>query len=577
MRGRAKSWVGDEWEVVDPPARFGDRGITDFHRHKEGLAWAYRSKWDHGTSYRVGRHTPVWDSQEYKDVSHHSVFYGTYETSWKLRSEAIRYAALTVAQQRASRTLATREGQGLARELLKLYKVTQEKNNKLGNRDYFQSRFYKDLLDLIPSVARGLDLGGNMFNPKRVDAAICPYPQDKDEDFLYFKPYGSKGYKELIDLGRWLMLPKEPVQHPKLPARLEVSCERHSVYFDNSINDLWVDGFEVVEGVPNKAQKEVIARVAGGCENIGQRATIKKHGRWPVRPSLLSDLERQGVKPSDLDAPDAKTIKPDAERRKDLVFGWLDSNNAYGPDPGSRERLVTSYKSFAARDPSKWPALDPAEVAEAMHALGITWASYKEPELALSSLRFDAARFMREWGLTPTSFGPERFMRFERITEFYNAWRNKVLERSNSLYEPADISGDPDRLIYALQLLGVKLVRGRGMSLGRVDGFRVGKVGQSRHVETPKLPRPLPRIEDLPGYTPDKYARPIETDLATKMRDLANSMGGSEAAKALRRAARNVDAAQSIRAAQRALSGVNQDLAAKLGKIASNLEKPASE
>lgn len=577
MKNRAKSWVGDEWEVVDPPARFGDRGITDFHRHKEGLGWAYRSKWDHGAVYRVGRFTPVWDSPEYQEVSSTKDFFGTYDVAWRLRSEAIRYAALMVKQQRLSQQTATREGRGLALVLLRAYKDIREKNNNLGNNDYFQTLFYYNILRPMPYIVRALDFGGSMHNPMRFN--IAGFPQDRDEDFLQFTPYDKKKYSETIEEGRWLMMVSGSgfSRHPKLPARLDINCEQHSTYLDNSVNDLWFAGFEVVEGVPNEAQKKVIERVVGGCQNIGLRATVKKHGRWPVRPSLLLDLERLGVKLSDLDASTAKTIKLDAKRRKDLVLGWLDSNSVVGPDPGSKERLITSYKDFAARDPSKWPALDPAEVAEAMHELGITWASHKEPELALSSLRLDAARFMREWDLTPTSFGPERFMRFERITEFYNAWRNKVLERSNSLYSPIDISADPDRLFYALQLLGVRLIRGRGMGLLRAEGFRVGKVGQSRHVETPKLPRPLPRIEDLPGYTPDKYARPIETDLASKMRDLANSIGGSEAAKALRRAARNVDAAQSIRAAQRALSGVNQDLAAKLGKIASNLEKPASE
>ena len=576
MKGRTKSWVGDEWEVAEPPSRFSDRGLSDFHVHKEGLGWAYSAKWQHDKVYRIGRFTPVWDSPEYKEFSSNKDFFGTYDVAWRLRSEAIRYAALMVKQQRISRQTATREGQQLALALLREYKNIREKSNKLGNKDYLQTLFYDNILRPMPYIVRALDLGGSMHNPMRFN--IKGFEQDRDDDFLQFKPYGKKEYSETIEEARWLMMVSGVgfSRHPILPARLDVNCERHSAYLDKNINNLWFAGFEVVEGVPNEAQRKAIGRVVDGCENIGLRATINKHGRWPVRPSLLVDLEKRGVNLSDLDAATAKTIRLDAQRRKDLVFGWLDSNNTVGPDPGSKERLITDYKSFAARDPSKWPALDPAEVAEAMHELGITWASHKEPALALSSLRLDAARFMREWGLTPTT-GRAEPMPFGRVAELYSAWRNKVLERSNSLFEPRDISGDPDRLFYALQLLGVKLVKGRGMALQRVDGFRVGKVGQSRHIETPKLPRPLPRIQDLPGYTPDKYARPIETDLATKMRALANSMGGSEAAKALRRAARNVDAAQSIRAAQRALLGINQDLAAKLGKIASNLEKPASE
>ena len=60
-------------------------------------------------------------------------------------------------------------------------------------------------------------------------------------------------------------------------------------------------------------------------------------------------------------------------------------------------------------------------------------------------------------------------------------------------------------------------------------------------------------------------------DLAAKMRALGERVGG-EAGAAMKRAAANVEAARSARAASDALLSVNPALAAKLGALAGKLE-----
>jgi hypothetical protein len=507
---RRKSWFGDEWEQAEIPASLQEERwsrVTEYHRHKGGLGDGFRTDWSGKIGYSVRRLTPIRDSEPWNRLGKIGGMYDLtrdYGTSWDRRSEAILYARLMLAQQKLSEKIVTDEGRALAAEVLaRLVEMSAGAQTRYG--EWFKAQ-------LIAKV-KSLDLGGYIYH------SLGTIGRRSDDDYLTFTPYSPAAYAQTIEDARWLLIPKQPTSHPRLGHGLTVECERHATRLDEVLADLWVAGFELVPGVANASQKLVMQDFLWGCLNLGHRATIAPHGLWPVRPEALRSLSRDpAFSASQLGSVQGKPAVTE-QQRDEAVLRWLNHHDE-APDVGATLHEADyiydarSYANFAASNPTTTPALDEAQVAAALHKLGVTWAPSKAPQRVLSNLRPKLARWMVEWGMEAAPVGASP-MSYGQVLEHYQAWRAKVIERKRSERHytfPPDLTGDPDRLYYGLQLLGAKMSpKGDGMLVQRIKGFRVGKVGEIFGVELPDLTAPLPSIAALPSNKP-RSSEPQDDD-----------------------------------------------------------------
>lgn len=579
MSKTKKSWVGDEWELsedVPAHARPMNEGVTltEYHRHKDGLGWVARYEQKYPAdkaSYRVGRFTHLSKSGAYEIINHRSYEVRiNYEIGWGKRADAVRYARLMAEQMRHTRKFATPQGQKLA--VLLVERSEELRRIAQGQRSGAVKTYEAIATDSLLSLAIELDVAGYMYHAKHY---LPSY--EKDDDFLSFKPYNAEQYALRIEEARWMLLPKEPTTHPKISPRAYVGCRGYSnrANLDLLADSLWIAGLEVVEGAPNASQKLVIHHLMDNCRNLGERATVKPHGLWPVQPSVLYNLgKNKDFNPSQLGVVEARPA-PTKAQRVEAVRAWLSYGMVFpDPDPNPRGYGDNSYASYATDTSTKAPALERAEVAEIMRELGITWANPDKPEAALSDLAGKLACWMGEWGLEPGLRG--EVMPYAQILAHYQAWQAKVLElqvgRYNDWLLPPDLSGAPWRLYYGLQLFGVK-AKSEGMMLARIKGFRVRGVG-GLGCGRPQLTFPLPKLSDVHGFRPELMTPPAPTPnpLHAKLREFSHTLSG-EARVLAQRAASHAEAIVLARLAQQKLLTLgNKRLAAKVGAFAQGIQ-----